>query len=135
MNGELWLPPARFFAMMPVRGARGKMRNSIVNLILNVRLGRCFAGRQLAAGMTILIGTLIYVTTADAGFFRPATGRYCARETIGLNDCSYDTYAQCMATLSGIGGVCSENLQAPPPYVAAPRPRKRHSKHHRSARQ
>jgi hypothetical protein len=109
------------------------MRNSIVNLNLNSQHGRCVAGRRLAAWMAIVIGALVCATTAYAGFFRPATGRFCARETTGLNDCSYDTYEQCMATLSGIGGVCSENLQAPPPYLAAPpRPHKRHSKHHRS---
>jgi hypothetical protein len=126
------LPAARFFGMIQGEGAFEQMRNSIVNLILNSHSGRCVAGRRLAAWMVILIAALVCATTAYAGFFTPSTGRFCARETTGLNDCSYDTYAQCMATLSGIGGVCSENLQAPPPYLAAPPPRKRHSKRHRS---
>jgi hypothetical protein len=84
--------------------------------------------------MALLMAGTIYATTACAGVFTPSTGRFCARETTGLNDCSYDTYEQCMATLSGIGGVCSENPQAPPPYIASP-PRKRHSKRHRHAQQ
>jgi hypothetical protein len=65
---------------------------------------------------------------AHAGFFKPATGKWCALEATGLHDCSYATYEQCMATLSGIGGTCSENLQAPPD---APPPRYRPSRHKR----
>lgn len=33
----------------------------------------------------------------------------------GITSCAFDTYRQCLATLSGIGGSCVENPAAPPP--------------------
>jgi hypothetical protein len=58
---------------------------------------------------------------AAAGFFSPPGGTWCAMEAVGLNDCSYFSYQQCMATLSGVGGTCEPNLQAPPPAYPSPR--------------
>jgi len=72
------------------------------------------AGRAWLAASVVAVAAMASAGPVEAGLFRPATGRWCALMTIGLNDCSYATYAQCMATLSGIGGVCSVNLQAPP---------------------
>ena len=57
---------------------------------------------------------------AAAGWFSPPRGTWCALESTGLNDCSYFSYQQCLATLSGIGGACQPNLQAPPPYYPPP---------------
>jgi hypothetical protein len=38
---------------------------------------------------------------------------------LGGTNCGFSTYAQCMATVSGIGGVCEPNTQYVPP--AGPR--------------
>jgi hypothetical protein len=70
---------------------------------------------------------------ATAGWFSPPTGTWCALEAVGLNDCSYFSYQQCMATLSGIGGTCQPNLQAPPPVYPLPPPRRAKVKHRRNA--
>ena len=53
------------------------------------------------------VAELAAAMPAQADLFTPANRRWCALTAIGLNDCSYDTFAQCMATLSGIGGSCS----------------------------
>lgn len=43
----------------------------------------------------------------------------------GGENCGFSTYAQCMETISGMGGFCMVNTQYVPP--AAPhRPRRRH---------
>jgi hypothetical protein len=39
-----------------------------------------------------------------------ADGAWCARDVRGGTNCGFHTYAQCMAYLSGIGGVCERNL-------------------------
>ena len=42
---------------------------------------------------------------------------WCAHLNTGLNTCSFYSYQQCMATLSGNGGICSPN-QFETPYLA-----------------
>jgi hypothetical protein len=32
-----------------------------------------------------------------------------------VNDCSYYTFEQCLATIHGLGGYCARNVYAPPP--------------------
>jgi hypothetical protein len=34
---------------------------------------------------------------------------WCAHYSTGLNDCSYYSFRQCTAALSGAGGICSPN--------------------------
>ncbi|MCC6777057.1 MAG: DUF3551 domain-containing protein [Hyphomicrobiales bacterium] len=43
-----------------------------------------------------------------------ADGSWCARDVKGGTNCGFHTYAQCMANISGIGGVCSPNPFMPP---------------------
>jgi hypothetical protein len=70
----------------------------------------------LAAGMAVL--------AADA---RPSAARewfpWCAQtaDIRAIVDCSFTTFEQCQATLSGIGGSCVQNVRPPP---AAPRDRR-----------
>jgi hypothetical protein len=111
------------------------MRNSLVNQICEFRPRQRVGRLWLAAALAIVTAALSCAGAAHAGFLKPSTGRWCALTAVGLNDCSYDTFAQCMATLSGVGGVCSENLQAPRFVEAPPPPRKRHSKRHRKVQQ
>jgi hypothetical protein len=59
---------------------------------------------------------------AVAGWFSPPGGTWCAMQATGLNDCSYFSQRQCQATLSGIGGSCVPNLQAPAEAFVSPPP-------------
>lgn len=38
-----------------------------------------------------------------------AEGPWCAYDTKGTTNCGFYSYAQCMATLSGLGGSCVPN--------------------------
>jgi hypothetical protein len=38
-----------------------------------------------------------------------AEGTWCAYDTKGTTNCGFYSYAQCMATLSGLGGSCVPN--------------------------
>jgi hypothetical protein len=103
-------------------------RTRNLTLSLDLPPGAFATRMRLAAALATLLCCLLAATAAHAGLFKPSTGRWCALTAIGLNDCSYDTFAQCMATLSGVGGVCSINAQAPPvPDQPPPRKRKRRS--------
>jgi Protein of unknown function (DUF3551) len=98
-----------------------------------VEFCRCAAARS---GWLVIAMAAMWlvsdVAPSHAGFFTPSTGTWCAYEATGLTDCSYFSYQQCMATLSGIGGTCGANLQAPPVYYAPP-PRRVRYKHHKQA--
>jgi len=56
---------------------------------------------------------------------------WCARYATSGGECSFNTFEECMATLSGIGGSCVDNpgYQGPAaagPYNAVPRAARRH---------
>jgi hypothetical protein len=56
-----------------------------------------------AFGLAI-VATSQIATVADA---RPFAGpRYCAKLTNGGENCGYYTFGQCMASVSGVGGIC-----------------------------
>jgi hypothetical protein len=63
---------------------------------------------------------------AQARYY-PFCAHYGGGEMGSAISCGFDTYAQCLATISGVGGVCYENV-APPPraYGSA---RKKHRSH------
>ena len=55
-----------------------------------------------------------------------AQGKYwpwCARYDSWTIVCGFDSYQQCMATVSGVGGYCQRNVMPPPGGEARP-PRK-----------
>ena len=61
-----------------------------------------------------------------------AQGRYypwCARYDGWTIVCGFDTFQQCMATISGVGGICQQNVMPPPPFVEL-RASKRKHRHH-----
>jgi Protein of unknown function (DUF3551) len=82
---------------------------------------------------------LLLVTTASmapqpATAFPDSPSNYpwCATfydSSFGGRFCSYASYGQCMATISGVGGICTQNLlYAPPPrYAARHRAKKSHN--------
>lgn len=89
--------------------------------------------------MRTLLFALMAFGTMAAMDTTPAAARdypYCIKgaDYMGLGDCSFDSYQQCMATASGRYAYCSEN-----PFYAgyaqrsepAPRRHYRHHRHHR----
>ena len=80
---------------------------------------------SLLALAAIVVGAS--ATPASAAISYP----WCARYSTSGGECSFNTYEQCMATLSGIGGSCVDNpgYQGPAaagPYNAVPRAARRH---------
>jgi hypothetical protein len=81
----------------------------------------------------VSIGLAAFAALALAAFARAAAAieyPWCAQYG-GMDDggrnCGFSTYAQCMATVSGIGGGCEHNLFYEGP---AEHPAKRARKHH-----
>jgi hypothetical protein len=125
------LPSPAISAMMPSRRAirwEEQMRIPVVNLRFELWPPPHIAGLPLALAACVLATALMCCGAAHADFFRPSTGRWCALTAVGVNDCSYDTAAQCMATVSGVGGVCNINPQAPQDDDPPPRPPRRRPK-------
>ena len=64
---------------------------------------------KVAIATTVAFSALAFVTmtgsTAQAGPIVPP-GRYCLSYDEGGTDCSFTSYAQCLATASGIGAEC-----------------------------
>lgn len=48
---------------------------------------------------------------------------WCANYTKGSTSCSFNTFAQCMADVSGIGGFCERNTWYHPAAPARPKAR------------
>jgi hypothetical protein len=77
-------------------------------------------------GTSMRISVLIVLTllTSAASVPRPAAAAYnlpwCAQYDDGSNiiSCAFYTFEQCMATISGIGGLCRQNWRLPPPPAA-----------------
>jgi hypothetical protein len=55
---------------------------------------------------------------AQTAYDYPWCALYGSRTAGGAQSCYYKTYAQCMATISGIGGTCIRS-----PYYRGPEPR------------
>lgn len=81
------------------------------------------------------IAVLGMLTVAAAAIHAPAPAEamWCATYGSGIRSCSFHTQAQCQASISGLGGFCSElpgsrSANRPPPeprQKAAPEPKKR----------
>ena len=81
---------------------------------------------------TSLFALALFAATATFGSHADAQNYpWCARygNGFGGTNCGFTTFAQCMATVSGIGGFCQENDWYHPPAPAAA-PRHGHSRHH-----
>jgi hypothetical protein len=65
---------------------------------------------KVAIATTVAFSALAFVTmtgsTAQAGPIVPP-GRYCLLYAEGGTDCSFTSYAQCLATASGLAAECS----------------------------
>jgi Protein of unknown function (DUF3551) len=69
--------------------------------------------------------------SSEAAPYHPWCARYF--DLSGATVCSFDSQAQCLASVGGIGGSCMSNA-APPPYGAAPYPQGPYERVHRSKR-
>ena len=74
--------------------------------------------------MRISAFVALMLTTAVAFAPRPATAAYnlpwCAQYyDSNITSCAFTSYQQCMATISGIGGLCIQNFRYAfhPPYA------------------
>ena len=74
----------------------------------------------------ILCGTLLAAVSIDARLVAKA-GSWCSFYDASTYNCGFHSYAQCMANISGVGGVCSSNYFERSVYAPAPLyyPRKR----------
>jgi hypothetical protein len=94
--------------------------------------------RKLASVVLIPAALLVAAALAPlpAAAFPDSPSNYpwCATyydSSRGLKSCSFTNYGQCMATISGVGGICAQNpfyASAPPPYAQRLRAKKSH--HH-----
>jgi hypothetical protein len=68
--------------------------------------------------------TLVAASAATGTAARAQDYPWCANYTKGSISCSFVTYEQCMADVSGIGGFCERNTQYRPAAAPArPKPR------------
>jgi hypothetical protein len=79
--------------------------------------------------LMILCGALLAAMLIDAQAEAKA-GSWCSFYDATTYNCGFNSYAQCMANISGVGGLCSPNyfersVYAPPPlYYHYPRKRR-----------
>ncbi|HEY1979953.1 MAG TPA: DUF3551 domain-containing protein [Xanthobacteraceae bacterium] len=67
---------------------------------------------------------VLSVLVLTAGIARRAEAQnypWCANYSKGALNCSFVTYEQCMADVSGIGGFCEQNNTYKPPSALPPR--------------
>jgi hypothetical protein len=57
---------------------------------------------------TIAVAAILFAALSLWGNAAQAAP-WCAHYNTGFNDCSFHSYRQCMAALSGIGGLCQRN--------------------------
>lgn len=75
---------------------------------------------MIRLGLALPVAAIIFtvttpqaVRTAHAGVEYPWCAIY-SEKSVGATNCGFSTYAQCAATIAGVGGICNEN----PAYVA-----------------
>jgi Protein of unknown function (DUF3551) len=69
-----------------------------------------------------LVGAITLLGTPAQAQNYPWCAQYSGRGMGGAQNCGFVSFAQCMATVSGIGGFCVQNTLYQPP---APRARKK----------
>jgi hypothetical protein len=75
----------------------------------------------------ILCVGLLGVMMLDARL-QARAGTWCSHYDASTYNCGFNSYAQCMANISGVGGLCRPNFFEPSGYERPPRyyPRKRY---------
>ena len=63
-----------------------------------------------------LVGALMVLGTPAHAQNYPWCAQYSGRALGGAQNCGFVSFAQCMATVSGIGGFCVQNTMYQPPH-------------------
>jgi hypothetical protein len=83
--------------------------------------------------MRMLATLAVVVASLSVSHGASGEGKYypwCARYDAWSIVCGFDTHQQCMETVSGVGGICQQNVM-PPPFVEQRASHKRkHRRHH-----
>lgn len=80
----------------------------------------------LAAPKRLLFALSLFAAFAATGMSASAMAQdypWCANYTKGSTSCSFNTFEQCMADVSGIGGFCERNTSYRSGAPARQRPR------------
>jgi len=77
--------------------------------------------RQLAVVAVLLLAVVVGAPAAHAG-------AWCAWYDAYTYNCGFNTFQQCLDTISGQGGYCARNVQAAWPTPAPP-PGRKHRRH------
>jgi hypothetical protein len=79
--------------------------------------------KLLLSAIVVIAGSAVLGTPAQAQNY-PWCAEYSGGDLGGGMNCGFVNFAQCMTTVSGIGGFCTVNTQYQPP--PGPRPQRRH---------
>ena len=86
--------------------------------------------------ISVLVALMLVTTAAmaprPAAAFpdSPSNNPWCATyydASLGMKQCTFATFEQCLATVSGVGGQCAQN-----PFYAPPLPPYAERRHHRA---
>jgi len=78
--------------------------------------------RSILLVSAIIAGAALLAPAAgQAQIYYPWCAQYGGRDGGGGRNCGFSTYAQCMATVHGMGGFCERNS-----FYTGPEPRTRH---------
>lgn len=100
-------------------------------VLLWLRGDGSFGRRQMR---TLSILALIVAAIGFGARDAQAEGKYwpwCARYDGWTIVCGFATFQQCLATVSGVGGICQQNVMPPPLAEGVRYKRKRHARRHR----
>lgn len=76
--------------------------------------------------MRLLIGCGILLMLLVINARQARAGTWCSFYDASTYNCGFNSYAQCLANISGAGGLCRPNFFVPPAYASSPYyPRKR----------
>jgi hypothetical protein len=82
---------------------------------------------RMLATLAVIAASLSFSHEASAqGKYYPWCARYDAWSIV----CGFDTFRQCMATVSGVGGICQENVMPPPLVEAGASHKRKHRQRH-----
>jgi hypothetical protein len=106
---------------------------------MEVRSAHRTGGTYMRKSLSIVLMPAALLVAAAALAPRPAAAAFnypwCATfydSSLGMKSCSFSSYGQCMATISGVGGICAQNplYASPPPYAEPRRAKKSHLADH-----
>lgn len=77
--------------------------------------------------LTAFFATFVLLSVSPAQAQNARTYPWCAWYDYTTYNCGFDTYRQCLETISGVGGECRRNVRAPERPVPKSKKRQRHS--------